>query len=47
MRKNRIMSIAIMVIVIVILTNFDKSAGKVVYKVFVFGWHFFRVFKEG
>ena len=31
LRKNRIMSIAIMVIVIVILTNFDKSAGKVVY----------------
>ncbi len=31
MRKNRIMAIAIMVIVIVILSNFDKSAGKVVY----------------
>ncbi len=31
MRKNRVMALLIMVIVIVILTNFDKAAGKIVY----------------
>ena len=31
MRKNRAMALAIMVIVIVILTNFDKTAGKIIY----------------